>query len=327
MPGDKVSTKSEKKTKVDKVEKVEKVVDTKKKTKDDTKKTETVDKKKNKYDDVEKGDAPNKPTALAGLTFNVKHVQKWLKEYLNRYSVKTKDKDGKEVDKKFTILNAHFAISAADHVICLSLVNLVATNSKKSTANLNTITEESMINAVKLDDEFKYTFGRFLDKYDSHESYNAQLTGLEKRVVLDYISSHGFVGGSNSFHFEVGAYNFLTFIMLKNRILLTESAFQMSQYAKRSLDDRAVMFALKTIYTGKLLQSLYKKVEEVSSNVRGLKKEKDSVKDDESVSDDSSAKVSKKDTKGKKVVKKVESESEESDSGSGSESESDEDSD
>jgi hypothetical protein len=191
-----------------------------------------------------------------------------------------------------------------------------------------------MINSVKLDKDFNSTFGRFLDNYDSHETYASQLTGMEKTNekgtgVLDYVSSHGFLGGSNSYHFEAGAYNFLMFIMLKNRILLAETAFQMVQYARKSsVDDRAVSFAVNTVYSGKLRQTLFKKLEEISNLVRGLKG-KDEDKDNDSKDSH------RKDSNDKKKNKKQEQEassSEESDEeeevdGSDNNSDSSEDSD
>jgi hypothetical protein len=297
MPSEKVISKSDKKGKnVEKSEKVDKA---------------KVEGKKNKYSDVKTGDAPNKQTAFAGFTFNVKHVHKWLSEYLKRYTYKSKDKDGNDTEQCIKVLNGHFSIGATDHVLCLAIANLVASHSKKSTASLNTITEENIINSVRLDNDFSSTFGKFLDKYDSHETYGSQLN-LNKKDVLDYISTHGFLGGSNSFHFESGAYNFLTFLMLKNRILLTETSVQLALYAnKKSVDDRAILFALKTVYTGKLFQSLYKRVEEISHLVRGLKSDKDDKsKDTESLSDGSDNELSSSDDKkkrnsNKKVDKKT----------------------
>lgn len=328
MPGEKVKAKTEnKKAKGDAKDVSKKETKSEKpEKKNKSSKSEKSD-KKNRYAGIDKGSAPNVQTKFAGLTFNVKYVQKWMKDYLKRQHSLKDEKTGETVDVK--VLNAHFVLGLTDHVICLALANLVADKSKKATANLNVITEESMLSSVRMDSDFSFTFGRFLDKYDKHENYEVQLNLCKegkdmktKDVVLNYISEKGFLGGSNSFHFEAGAYNFMMFVMLKNRILLTEAAFQMMQYAKKSsIDDRAVLFASNIVYTGKLGQAIFKKLEELSNHVRGLKSS--DAKDNDST--DSVNKDAKKDTKKetkKEVAKKSKDEESEAESESGSGSDS-----
>ena len=309
----------------------------------DTKKSDKDDKEKrpNKYADIEKGDCPNKATAFAKLHFNVGSAKKWLNEYFKRYTVEKKKKEDKdaETDSKVKILNSHFALTAADQLICLSLVNLAGEKSKKAAAGLYTITEENMMDNIKMSKDFNYTFGRFLDSYDCHGNYAPQM-GLKKETVLEFIEKYAFNGGNSNINLDGQAFNFLMYIMLKNRILLAETAFQMIVYARKSsIDDRAILCAIKTIYTGQLGNSIYKKVEDVSKIVRGMaveKDEKESTKKgskDSKSSKDGKKKSDKTDDKKKGKSKKDESESdEESDaeseedaSGSGSDSGSDDD--
>lgn len=239
-------------------------------------KSKDVESRKSKYADVDKGDSPNKATAFAKLYFNVKSTQKWLVEYYKRYTIDRKKKDeDKGDDNRVKILNAHFALTAADQVICLSLVNLAADKSKKAAAGLYTITEENMIDNIKLDKDFNYTFLRFLDMYSPQENYAPQM-GLTKDTVMKFIETYAFSGGNSNVNLDNQAFNVLMYIMLKNRIMLAENAFQMTSYAhKSSVDDRAIMYSLKTVYTGQLLQRMHKKVEDVSRRVRGIKAEKE----------------------------------------------------
>ena len=160
-----------------------------------------------------------------------------------------------------------------------------------------------------------------MDEYNSKNSLLNQLF-LKKETIKKVLEKYAF-NGSDNIALDSSGYNFLSYILLCNRNLLADTAFQISQYSKKTrVDDRAVLFALKTIYNGELLKSIFKKSEDVSNLVRGLKK--DSSKDNESVDSDrvktTDRTESKKDTKGKKS-KDTESESEsESDKESVSES-------
>ena len=262
------------------------------------------EKRPNKYAEIDKGDCPNKATAFAKLYFNVKSVQKWMNEYFKKYSIEKKksstdtkkDDEDAENDGKVKILNSHFAMTAADQVVCLSLVNLAAAKSKKAAAGLYTITEENMLDNIKMSRDFNYTFGRFLDSYDSLGNYAPQM-GLSKKTVLEFVEAYAFNGGNSNINLDNQAFNLLMYIMLKNRILLAETAFQMIVYARKSsIDDRAILCAIKTIYTGQLGNDIYKKVENVSKTVRGTSVEKDDV-DTKKGSKESKSSKDKKDAK------------------------------
>jgi len=225
--------------------------------------------RKSKFADVDKGDTANKATAFAKLHFNVISTQKWLAAYYKKYKIERKKKtdasDDDEKDNRVRILNAHFAMTATDQVICSTLVTAAHSSSKKESAGLYTITEENMINTVKLSKDLHFTFGRFLDSYDTDGNYCPQLQ-LKKEEVTKFIETYGVTGGGNtSIYLDSGAFNFLMYIIYRNRVLLAESAFQMSQYAKKSsVDDRAILFSLRTIYCGNLLKTMFSKVDEVS---------------------------------------------------------------
>jgi len=168
------------------------------------------------------------------------------------------------------------------------------------------ITEEQVLDNVKLNKDFNYTFGRFLDNYDNHENYAPQM-GLARDAVTKFIETFAFNGGNSNVSLTDEAFNLLMFVMLKNRILLAETAFQMSQYAKKSsVDDRAILHAIKCHYSGTLFQTVYKKTEEVSRVIRRINKEAEEEEKANSKkgSKDSSDKLKKKQVKLKKIQKK-----------------------
>lgn len=286
-------------------------------------KSDGAEKRKSKYADVEKGDSPNKQTAYAKLFFNVSPTKKWLNGYYKKYSIEKKKKDDKdkddEEDKSVRILNSHFALTATDQVVCLSLVNLAAARCKKADAGLYKITEDDMVSSVRNSREFSFTFERFLNSYDNCCDYDAQMQ-IGKKNVIKFIENFAFEGGNTNVHLDHGAYNFLMYIMLKNRILLAETAFQMVTYARKSsVDDRAIMYSLRVVYNGSLLLSIFKKVEDVSNIIRNI--------DTSAGSDDSDGEKTEKGSgKGKKSDKKTEKKSTKKESKSKSDSESESDS-
>lgn len=283
--------------------------------KDAGKKTEKAsgESRPNKFANVDKGDCPNKATAYAGLTFNVKSTQKWIIEHCMRYTrgKETKhkdptDNDKKSEDTKIKILNAHFALTAADQFLCLYLLTLANQKAKKADAGLYTVTEEILENIIKLSHDLNNAFGRFMQGggFNQDENYSIQLN-LSKKDIQNFIEKH-VNGGNSNMTIDDGGFNLLAFLVLKNRIMLTDAAYHMITYAKKSsIDDRAILASVRIIHTKQLQTDMYKKIEETSAIVRKSPEEKD----DGSESDEKPKKVVKggKDTKEaakKPVVKK-----------------------
>lgn len=295
----------------------------KSKDKKSSKNSKSRDKRGNKYANVDKGDCPNKATAFAKLFFNVKTCHKWLAEYYTRYTIKRKpkkDDDSKKTDKdskkneNVKITNAHYILTAVDQVMCLYFVNLAGKRSKKADAGLHTITEESLMDCVKLDKDLKFAFGKYMEGYSQSDNYGKQMT-LEKKIVDEFIEKYAFDGGNSNIHIENGAYNFLSYILLKTRIQLAEAAFHMVVFSGRSsVNDKALLAAIKIMFTGELLKSLIKKTEDVSNRVRNIENEKG---DDDSKNGSGDSKHKEK---SKKVSKKNDSEAEESEGSDGEES-------
>jgi hypothetical protein len=220
---------------------------------------------------------PNEETCRLGLTFNVKTTKNWLRTHLKRHKIESKSEDKSDNVK---IFGSHSMLTAADQVVCLLLVNLSAGRAKKETAGIYKITEDLMIDSIRLNKDFNFVFGRFLDTYDSQQNYEAQLL-LPRKIVTKFYEKYAFDGGNSNINLSDDAYNFLMYVMLKNRIMLVETAFYMSQYAKKtSVDDRAILYAVKSHYVGELGKSMFKKLEEVSRMLRGVSDKDEEVEVD-----------------------------------------------
>jgi hypothetical protein len=240
-------------------------------------------------EDEEKG--LNKDTKRANLHFNVKSVAKWLKEFYKnhndsvymdflakkKHDRKEKERDNKkdknnddDVDIKTTemkikILNAHFAITASEETLCLCLIELFAQKSKKNAfSGLYEITYEQMLNDLTHNNDFNYTFGKYLQKFDLHQLYIGSLYDLKDRKKVDeFIDKYAFKGSGNTHKIESNAHNFIMFLLLQNRIFLAKTAFQMIKYAnKTSVDYKSVMLSLDINYQDKLLKTIKANVEE-----------------------------------------------------------------
>ena len=259
------------------------------------KKSEEKPKEIQKKKSVNKGDAPNKDTARAELYFNVKFAKKWLKNYYSRYTLTVKVRDVVDDEKKkknteketketretnIRLNDAHFALGVIDECLCSKLSSTTLKKSKKNTVGLYTITEENIMDSIRLNKDLNYTFGRFLDEYDTHSNYGSELF-LEKKTVHKFLEKYGFDGGNVGVQLESGAFNLLLFCMLKNRILLAESAYHKILFSgKQSVNLKAIFHSLPDVYSGELLKLMIKKVENIISKLKDTKSKSESEKED-----------------------------------------------
>lgn len=311
-----------------------------KKVKKDTcedKKSEETKKPKETKEPKEKREYPNNESESIKSYINTSNTKHWMKEFCERFPLIRKkkvveddkdDKEEKEDDEKkknvkprIGIARAHCVLSAIDQSMIISLVNMAEQKTKKATAELYTITEEILMDVIKLNKDYNYVFGKYLDNYNSRESYCSQLK-IDKKNIQKILTNLAFDGKTNVVVDKSGE-NFIMYIILTNRIMLTETAFFMAQYAKRmSIDDKAILFATKIMYTGNMAKLFYKKIEDVM-NI--LIEDRESKKDIESNGKTKDGKDKKDD---KKKIKKNKSDtsdkSTESDSSESSESESEE---
>ena len=302
----------------------------------DTKST----KEKKQFEKVDKGDAPNQATAEAGCYFNVNNVKSWLKGYYMRYPIPVTNKETKVVTQGQVKLTkgVHACLTGTDEVLCSALVNLAGKRAKKNGADLYVITEENMMDSVRMSKELNWTFSKYLDSYDNTHTYNAEMK-LSKKDVMAFVEERC-LNGNSSVTLDSGAFNFLMFTMHKSRIMLAESAFQMSQcFGRSSVSDKGILFSVRLVFPqGDLQKSVLAKVDNISKRWQHLEiKEKEASEKSEKSGNSDKKGASKKTNKaeksdkkgGKKTQAKDESDSEESDaeesdaSDSGSESEDD----
>jgi len=282
--------------------------------------------KNDRYAGVEKGDAPNIKTAWAELSFNVIDTAKWLKKYFTGYQLakkvstddaKKKDDDSEKKESSIRVGNTNFAFGVVDECLCSRLGSVVLKKTKKNTVGLFLITEENLMDSIRLNKDLNFTFGRFLDEYDSHSNYESN-TGVKNKDLHKFLEKHSFDGGNVSVQLEKGAYNLLQYCMLKSRNLLAELCYHKILYAKKqSLDPRSVLLSLPDVYTGELLKLMTKKVETMINKLKdGIDKDdsEESEKDDKKKSkDESDAEESDKEESDKEESDKEESDKEESD--------------
>jgi hypothetical protein len=217
----------------------------------------------------------NEATRVSGLNFNVKTTHKWLsKHYSNHYN--------KEYNETTKIINAHFALTGIEEVLCHSIVSYVCQKACKNKGGIYTITEEQMLDSIKMSPEYDYLFGRVINKYDTNINYINELM-LKEESVETLIKLACSQGGNSSTNFEYGAYNLLMYLLLQNRILLANTAYQMMMYGKKSsVDFRAITLSVNIFYKDKsvLYNDITKKLEEISRLLKNRKepKEKKEVK-------------------------------------------------
>lgn len=275
-----------------------------------------------KNDDAEKVPKvyPNKDTIRANLHFNVKTTNKWLREYYSSYAVekkKKKDKDekgkkqpdGDEQEKKddsIKMNGGHYALTAVDEALCIEMANLAFGRTIKDKAGLYLIKEETVMDSMKLNKDFAFSFGKFFDAYSSKEKYGKQL-GIEKKDVLKLLESCAFGGGNTSVNIDDSAYNLMMYVVVKNRILVAETAYQMLLYSKKaSVDGKAIIHSVRAVYAGttELHKTLSRKAEATNTLVKGEKLKEEPEDGDGDKKPKKETKGTKKDVKGQKKEEK-----------------------
>lgn len=269
----------------------------------------------------DKGDAPNLATYDAGLELNVAETKKWLREYFGYEPKKKNDKkDNDEEDDKteqvetgqekktrlklplndtsscFKIMGSHNILTACDQVLCLELINAAVERTSKGTGGLYTFTTQMLQDTVSLNKDFNYVFSKHLDKYTESYSYGTQVR-ISQSSVSKLLDKHALSGGVTQLHVDKHAFNFMMFLVLTSRIEISKIARNMALYAgKTTIDERVIMFAIHSIYTGDLLRTIRMKYEDVYSRTKSLK-DKDKDKDENEDENEDEKEKTKKKTK------------------------------
>ena len=141
----------------------------KKVTKETTKEKAPV--KENRYSNIEKGTCPNKETAWAKLTFNVKTVKKYLKNYI----VQT-------FGPNISMINLHFACTVVIEIFMQTLIEQSIKFAKKEPkkADLYNVTIDNVKRAIRDNSEMKMYLGNEVDNFNP-KSMNYVSTFMESR--------------------------------------------------------------------------------------------------------------------------------------------------
>jgi hypothetical protein len=144
-----------------------------------------------------------------------------------------------------------------------------------------------------------------LFRYDSSQDYAPSLS-LKKADVLKFIEKFAFNGGNSDVQLSLDAYNFLMYLLLQNRILLADTAYQLMVHReKASVDFKAFAFGVNIHFKGGLKKSLSKKLDEKYRICKkmNIDAEEKSENNDEDGDSDEEEKTPKKKSKGSKDTK------------------------
>jgi len=309
---------SKKDKKVEKEEKVdEKKVDSKKgdKNKVDDKKVDSkkvdskkVDKKDDNKPEKKEGDKVKVNKAEeAGIKLDVNSYKRWV----NQYFELVKPKDGDKIKSS----SLHFMLAAIDQVICSSLLNDASEKLSKQKNGLFDLSHDALKTKVENTDYFKYTFGRFMDKYTPGQNYLTQISDRSAKSLPKFIEENAFNGNKDT-ELNKDTLNLIAFVLSQTNCLMVDSAMKMAGiFKKKSVSARAIFAATQVHFTGKLLKDLENKLTKVLSVIEGVKVKKEEVTEEGDSGDDKKAdkKGKKDDKKGKKDEKNVKKDEEDDD--------------
>ena len=240
-------------------------------------------KKVSRYTHIDKGDKPNKETAWAGCTFNVKSTKKYLRSYLEQTH-----------DVAVPMINLHFAATAVTELFMQTLVEQSTKFSKKekNKADCYNISLDNVKRAVRENNELRTYLGSEVESF-SPKSMNYTATFIESRDnVLSFIDTKM---GTSQVSFDNDALNLVVYLTLYNLNRHVDLANSHRSYAKKSsIDFRALVFANKSLLGGEYQKKCQIKLDELEAMLSGKKTDdnsedsKDDNSDDEGSEDEAS---------------------------------------
>lgn len=247
--------------------------------------------KKSKFNEVEKGTRPNRETAYVNLELNVKSFKTWLKNY---YTYKNRSPK---------MIGAHYILAAVNQVVCNNIVNGVSEKFKKNKTGMIDIEFDSLYNYINTTPYLRDTYMRLLDKFDMNTQYSNNMpTQVEK--INEYIEKFVLHGNENLKMNKITS-NLLYYILLQTNVLLADTAYYCAEYAGRTISSNAVVAAVKIHFSGKLLEDILRKTDDIITRLKNTTAkdqennddEEEELKKDKMVSkDDSETEVSDDDT-------------------------------
>lgn len=221
------------------VEKTKKQSNTKK-NKDETK-TEKKESKPNKYTDVEKGDKPNKYSALVNLNMNVQITKKWMDEYYDGYEVirkkvtgGTDEENDQEKKEKITYRGANTILTAMDEFIFLKIMTAAVKRTIsigiKGQGGYYYVTSDIIFDIINLDKEMKFVFTRFLENIDLKDQTILTL-GIKKEILNKIINEK--IENGESVVLKQEGLQVIMQLILKSRQFVCEMAYRAITQQKR----------------------------------------------------------------------------------------------
>mgnify|MGYP006428215477 CR=1 FL=1 len=233
------------------------------------KESNTTVSKENRYSNVEKGDCPNKETAWAKLTFNVKTVRKYLKNYITQTH-----------GPNISMINLHFACTVVIELFIQTLVEKAIKYSKKEPkkADLYNVTIDNVKRAVRDNSEMKMYLGSEAENFNP-KSVNYVLAFMEsKDSVMKFIDKKI---GTSQVSFDPDAFNLIVYLTIFNLNRHVELANVMRQYAKKSsINYKGISYANMFLLAGDYQKKCQIKLDELETMLNGKKVDINSEEDD-----------------------------------------------
>jgi hypothetical protein len=239
--------------------------------KDNSKSKNTNDKNTNSESSEEqsaKKDTRNNNTRNAGLEFDVNTRYKWNKAYLGKDCFKVpvmkvyensdkkkekrqeKDEDGNLKFEHLRVTGAQYAHSSNEQVLCAHIVALACGRldlDSKTKAKLYEIKHTLLAETIRQDAELNFVFGHYLNSFEPNGEYYAALKITKGNEVKNFVEK---CVDNSSIHLTEEGLNFLYFIILRNRVMLTECSFHMVKHSgKKTVSEEAVMTAVEILYS------------------------------------------------------------------------------
>ena len=204
----------------------------------------------------------NKVTEKAGLTFNVNTVKTSMQQYFNSQGVAC---------PKFS--GAHVGTTSAIQELCKMIIKCCLPHTNKDKSGIRNLTRSCMRDSVLLNNDLQKYYYIPMTMFDKNQIYEEQLP-VAKKEIMTVVNSV-----DKDLHLTPKANNFLNFLMMKAYLDLVCTSYQFIDFAgRKSLDGKAVLFAIKNRFTDNVS---YELCEEVRRSMAAVGDEVSNVNDEE----------------------------------------------
>ena len=240
---------------------------------DSDKKTRSVKKSTHK-----ESPKTNEGTRVINGVFNVNLAKKKLKSHIL---------DVLQL-QELKILKAHIAYSVCAEVVALFIVRASAEFTEKSSrrADLYDVNRHNIQRAIRESKDFGAVIKMASDQYNPNLMNYTTCFFDTRKVLVWFLENNAFANTTNvRINGEIGndsnALNFICYILEHVLSLLTNTACQMSLYAKKkNIQIKNYHYAIMCHFTGSLQRLLIQRLDEVESLIKDSKKTDDDAEDD-----------------------------------------------